>query len=184
MPDKSVEPQDKENILSPKPVIEDRRLVLKASLATGTILSSAQWAKPIINAVVLPAHAQTSDECDALTVSFSASQFEFDSDDDNEDMKMATMQVTNTSAFSVSLSGSVTPSSKGETYSVTFDPNVLDLGESGDITVSVDFSGLSTFCGGFDNTQALVVTATPDVELSCEPINIPSVPVISIIFGC
>jgi len=41
---------------------EKRRKVLKtASLASGVVATSSQWHKPVLNAVFLPAHAQTSD---------------------------------------------------------------------------------------------------------------------------
>ena len=57
----TTQPQQQEDILLQETAADNRRRALKTALATGVVLSSTQWLKPVINAVVLPAHAQTSD---------------------------------------------------------------------------------------------------------------------------
>ena len=57
---RSVNVLQSENNATEKQFSNNRRRVFKASLATGAVLSSSQWSKPLINAIVLPAHAQTS----------------------------------------------------------------------------------------------------------------------------
>ena len=179
---KLIQPQQ-EGMLVRETITDNRRRILKASLASGVVLSSTQWAKPIVNAVMLPAHAQTSVDCQDLTVSFSATEFQFDSDADN-DLQSSTMQITNTSASSISPSATVTSSSKGETYSVIFNPDILAAGATGDITLSADFTGLSTFCTAYDATQELSESVGVAGSEDCPLTSIADVPSIRIDFGC
>lgn len=178
---KNNQPQQ-QNISVHETAAEDRRRVLKASVAAGVVLSSTQWAKPIVNAVMLPAHAQTSEVCPDLSVSFSGTSFELNSDGD--DMQSSTLQITNTSESRIFPSATTTSSSKGETYSVAFSPDRLEAGETGEITLSVNFTGLSTFCVDNDSAQLLAVSLGLVGSESCALTTIANSPSIRINFGC
>ena len=182
---RSVNVLQQENNATDKQFSNNRRRIFKASLATGVVLSSPQWSKPLINAVVLPAHAQTSGvlpTCSSPTVSFSATSFDFDSDIDG--LQSSTLQITNTADFSITLQVDVMASAKGEVYSIDLSAPTLAAGESTDLTLSVDFASLSSFCDDFDNSQVLLMSASMADLDSCPSVDIDSVPSINIAFEC
>ena len=155
------------------------------------------WTPPVIFSVSLPAHGTmtpggggdptegttTPPPCviDDLMISFSAPQIIFNSDAGG--IQSPSTLVTNNSPVPVSLSATVTPSSKGESYVVSFVPSTLAPGASGTMTVQGDFTGLSTFCTGFDNAQFISVTVSSTVSDDCSTVE-TNQPAIAISFGC
>jgi len=82
--------------------MKDRRSVLKFTglSASGLLLAPKDWTKPIVNSVMLPAHAQTSANCSSFT----------------------TTQVSESISLSVTatqVSGQITASRTGNTFSGT-----------------------------------------------------------------
>jgi hypothetical protein len=55
---------------------EKRRRLLKGTVATGAIITADKWTKPVVDQVILPAHAQSSPyEMDTSLDSDSGSEF-------------------------------------------------------------------------------------------------------------
>lgn len=104
--------------------MKDRRSVLKfTSLsASGILLAPRDWTKPIVNSVILPAHAQTSANCSSFT----------------------TTQVNETITLSVTatqVSGQITVSRTGSTFSGT-ESSVLGSCQGGrQLSLEVRLSG-------------------------------------------
>lgn len=100
--------------------MKDRRKALQYGLLGGTIAAvlPAKWATPIVNAVVLPAHAQTS-ACTVETISESIS-----------------IQVSSTQ-----IEGPITVSRNGNSFNGTESSDVGACGNNQRLTVRVEFSG-------------------------------------------
>lgn len=166
--------------------ISKRKLIKSIAVGSGAIVAGKSlpesWSKPIVDSVMLPAHAQTSTPtttpapCDDPVLDQSnvvlTGDFVIRDPSGQTSGGTATGTLSNTSSVPISISENlvVTPPSVGISFSVTT-PGTLQPGASGDVTISTT----DNLCQ-FDSGLTLEITAA-STDAVCQGSVVISVPV-------